>query len=348
MPRPRHTGFTLVELLVVIAIIGMLVALLLPAVQAARESARRATCRLHLRDLALASLNHESAHGRLPTGGWGYLWVGDAELGYDKGQPGGWAFNLLEYLEEGPRRELGAGMVNAILDRTPPSDATRQEMSQLLSTPVPMLMCPSRRLPITYPYTGSGALGLAYNAPDCLRDECFVVRGDYRANSGNLNDGEQTGPSARRKNIAAYRWASESNAFKTSVYNGVIFQRSEVRMGMITDGASHTLMFAEKAMSPKIYTTGLHSSDDQCVYTGHDQDNQGWAIWPPVWDYEVLDSNVTFRRRFGSVHRTGCHAVMCDASVRTIAYDIDPLVFFAIGSREEEYRDIDLLYRTQQ
>ena len=64
----RRTAFTLVELLVVIAIIGVLVALLLPAVQAAREAARRSACQSNNRQMALACLNYENAHGRLPVG----------------------------------------------------------------------------------------------------------------------------------------------------------------------------------------------------------------------------------------------------------------------------------------
>ena len=79
MRRPR--GFTLVELLVVIAIIGVLVALLLPAVQAAREAARRNECANNLRQLALACLLHEEQLGYFPSGGWGNRCLGDSSRG---------------------------------------------------------------------------------------------------------------------------------------------------------------------------------------------------------------------------------------------------------------------------
>ena len=86
--REQH-GFTLVELLVVIAIIGILVALLLPAIQAAREAARRRQCTTQLRELTLGCLNHHDVHGHFPTGGWGWNWVGDPDRGYGKEQTDG-------------------------------------------------------------------------------------------------------------------------------------------------------------------------------------------------------------------------------------------------------------------
>ena len=107
--RPRAgTGFTLIELLAVIAIVGILIALLLPAVQAAREAARRVQCRNHLKQLALGMEHHVVAFGCYPSNGWGFCWIGDPDRGTGIQQPGGWIYNILPYLEQQPLHALGS------------------------------------------------------------------------------------------------------------------------------------------------------------------------------------------------------------------------------------------------
>lgn len=130
------SGFTLIELLVVIAIIGALVGITVPAVQAARESARVAACRNKVAQLAKGLANLESVMQAFPSGGWGDEWLGTPERGTETRQPGGWIFALLPYIEE---KELYKGVEGV-------SSATAQDAyAKLAATSLPMFACPSRR-----------------------------------------------------------------------------------------------------------------------------------------------------------------------------------------------------------
>ncbi|MDO4558004.1 MAG: DUF1559 domain-containing protein, partial [Planctomycetia bacterium] len=131
-----RTGATLVELMVVISILGVLMGLLLPAVQSARESGRRATCASQLRQFGLAMTQHEIATKRFPTGGWNFRWFPEGDRGSGRSQPGGWLFPLLPYMEQKP---LSDSL------KHPANGDHQAALRRLVTTPIPLFYCPTRR-----------------------------------------------------------------------------------------------------------------------------------------------------------------------------------------------------------
>ncbi len=166
--RPPLHGFTLVELLVVITIIGMLIALLLPAVQIALEAGRRAQCRENLRQIGLAFHGHHQTQGFFLTGGWSYAFVGDPDRGYGVKQPGGWIYNILDYIEQGPLRSHARG-----LDDAGKWDA----LGQLQATALQVFNRPTRHRRGVCP---NSTIFTPINAAKSLQ----LAKTDYAANGG--------------------------------------------------------------------------------------------------------------------------------------------------------------------
>jgi prepilin-type N-terminal cleavage/methylation domain-containing protein len=316
-PRRRSflAGFTLVELLVVIAIIGVLVAMLLPAVQAAREAARRGTCQNHLRQFAIAMQTHHEQFGRFPTGGWSYLWTGDADRGTDRDQPSGWLYNVLPYVEESAVHDLGKGLTG---------DAKRQAAAQMAQTVVGVAYCPSRRAAALYPFTSSKPLVNAEPSP-------FVMKTDYAASAGDIvtnNDGPTT-----LDGVETHDWKNASDA------TGLLFARSEIRIPQITDGTSKTYAVGEKRVQFGSFEKTIEQGgpfdwgDDGLALVGHGTDVARFAdATSPLGP----DSATAFTRSFGSAHPTGCGFAMADGSVQWIAYDIDPELHRRNANRADE------------
>ena len=154
----RKSGFTLVELLVVITIIGILIALLLPAVQAAREAARRMQCSNQLKQLAWARWITNTANKCLPSGGWGPCWAGDPDRGFGRRQPGGWIYSILPYIEQQPLHDLGTGARRL---HEPSSVASCMRGNAVVR---PDLSKPSRRAWLSARLAGRAAVSLSASA----------------------------------------------------------------------------------------------------------------------------------------------------------------------------------------
>jgi prepilin-type N-terminal cleavage/methylation domain-containing protein len=314
-------GFTLVELLVVIAIIGILVALLLPAIQAARESARATQCKNQLRQIALACMNHHDVHKHFPTGGWGWHWVGDPDRGFGKDQPGGWLFNALPYFEDTTIRELGSDGNEKTVTATQKAGA-----KTVVGSPLDLINCPSRRPPNAYKF------GLPLRNADISP---LAGKSDYAMNSGThyVEFGEQ--PTSLSE-AETYEWRCDFGPEKIRL-NGVSFQRSEIGIRHITDGTVYTYLVSEKHLDPTRYLDGTDAGDNETWCTGFNNDNFRHTQWPPLRDTNISPPPFSpgngLSDRYGSAHPAGYHASFCDGSVQKISYDIDMTAHQARATR---------------
>ena len=319
----RRIAFTLVELLVVITIIGILIALLLPAVQAAREAARRMQCTNNLKQLGLGCLMHEQTHGHLPTGGWGSLWVGDADRGIGKKQPGGWIYNLLPFVEQQALYLLPTdGKPNELTD---PQLAGAATMSQ---TPLASMNCPSRRLAtqLAYPLSSQWK-------PKNAMDTTTVTRADYAANAGEKYVCITDGPWSLQDGNGDSFWSPIDLQMGKST--GVIYTRSELKIAEITDGTSNTFLVGEKYANPDHYMTGEDGADNSTMFQGFDPDINRWTDTTVATVPKQDQAGAWAGYSFGSPHAGSCNFALCDGSVHSISYEIDATTYGYLGNRTD-------------
>lgn len=297
----RRSGFTLVELLVVIAIIGILVALLLPAIQAAREAARRSQCQNNLRQIGLASLNYESTLKRFPPSS------------YDPKVPNPFPYSfrafVLPYHEESSLHSL----IDFKFHWNNPTNL------RAYLTPLPVYKCPSR-VPLEPVYGGdsptSGALvdsslaahyyAIMGGAVGCSTTGGYTIIGDC-SNS-------QTGPYAT---------------------NGIMYPSSKTKAAEITDGLSKTYLIGEVSWDIYALRTWI------CGSGASTSVGWGWAArnianpinsvpaGKPDWTATVLLNNSSL----GSQHPQGAYIGNADGSVHFASENTDLTMLRAGASR---------------
>jgi prepilin-type N-terminal cleavage/methylation domain-containing protein len=338
--RRAPRAFTLVELLVVIAIIGILVALLLPAIQAAREAARRAQCTNQLKQISLAWHLHHDAYKFLPSGGWGFNYMGDPDRGAGAKQSGGWAYSCLPFMEEDAVHNIGAG-ITTLADK-------KAALAVLSSTPVAGFYCPTRRppMPTLRKYVGSQGFNADHSE--------VQARSDYAANLGPMfknipsetqwQDGGPPSIAAAEQGTGFWKDKTFTEGSATKGWmekiNGVVFQAYEFNLKHITDGTSKTYMVGEKYLMPEAYyyVPGARPiinniADDQSAWSGDDLDlcRNADDTAPPTQDQSGLE----LWYNFGSAHPGVFLMSMCDASVRTVSFDVTPMLHERLGNRRD-------------
>lgn len=322
--RREPRAFTIVEMLIVVAVITILIAILMPAIQSARESARLGQCRNNVRQMAMACIQHEAAHGFFPMATKLYGYSADADLGngkvaivtpdYPAGdiQNGSWMYNILPFMDYLQVHQYGLGT----------SGVTKRDWnSRMVGVVIPTYVCPSRTDPRIY--TG----GAYSNCSGGAAWPGYVSRPDYNYSRG-TGDGFGIGP-----------------RYTTSV----------------TDGLSNVSMLGHRYLNTLEYNDVSVACNNSGWTQGFDWDHMGYtgsgavllgdvaAGIPPGNNYNPLRDSSTISScgvmpagapwtwgwptgtRFGSPHAV-LPMAMGDGSVTSMDYSIDRTIFQRLGN----------------
>jgi prepilin-type N-terminal cleavage/methylation domain-containing protein len=321
--RSRTRGFTLVELLVVIAIIGILVALLLPAIQSAREAARRTQCTNNLKNMGLGVINHLDARRQYPASTETETSIGDPSRMT-------WTVAIMPYIEE-----------QAMFDQFRGTYIDDNDDRLLFQTPMPIYTCPSD---VDITRQDSPESGHLTNVP--------FQPGSYRANTGRITG--ETGdhfwdnPQIVTENNVNYSWRGPMHVYLHRPPSGARFRLGFESFKSVKDGASKTLLISEYHTKITNSASSRRRTFWGYGYTSYNQSStipETRLILPDYAKCASTNSGDDHRckRAWGSFHDGNTlQAVMLDGSVHSVSSDIDMLVWAASGSvaGEESIRSL--------
>ncbi len=335
----RNDGFTLVELLVVIAIIGILIGMLLPAVQQVREAARRTSCLNNLRQMGVASHNFEGTFKHFPTaGGAVQQFVNPEEqcssiYGYELSS---WMYQLLPFIEQQNVQNLRSG------------NPCGPIASGMAETPIGTFNCPSRDNRFAIAFTEIFALGdyagvlASWNDPNWQGFEWQVTSPPRQ----DEDDVVWTGIIARGGHVQLNSGSPQVTKFRKIGFEDVL------------DGTSNTIMLAEKSVDSRFYTLasanpwpfwelyGYYVGADwphMRMFAAATQGNSSPSpVIPPLGDaedrpegLESYSTGQTVEFGFGSAHPGVINAVMGDASTQTVTRSGDLILLDRLGKRAD-------------
>ena len=295
--KRSRSGFTLVELLVVIAIIGVLVALLLPAVQAAREAARRSTCINNLKQIALATQVYHDSHNEFPVG---HVWANATSD--NNGTGWSWGAKILPQMEQGSAfGQIDFDENCCVQNPTNPGETRNAEV---IKTPLPFFLCPTDGAPPISLTPGGGA-----------GEVVEMATTSYSGNGGSFDN-------------------SHYNEQGEDLANGIFMRhrhptvvgttRASKRLKEIVDGTSNTILATESAWDVSFSDEGIGEFVGRKRWYGsragsNRMINEGVASMNPP----NSAPNATIRRAAASQHPGGVNFAMVDGSVHFITEAIE-------------------------
>ncbi|PQO43357.1 DUF1559 domain-containing protein [Blastopirellula marina] len=297
--RPHfRRGFTLVELLVVIAIIGVLIALLLPAVQQAREAARRMQCSNNLKQLGLTIHNFHDTYGNLPPAALGNEYASFFPL-------------IMPFLEQ-------QNVVDQLDLKQKMTTGANYTFINTNAAAVPGLLCPSRRSGVSISEIGA--------AGD------YAITGNRESsNDCDRLDGDNATPGLHYSALILAKGGSVDGSGNFTNW------RSQTNFASITDGLSNTSILGEKYV-PVSRINSHANAGDGSFYYWHISDWKTWMIIRNSKFPMMRGPNITqgeYRKSFGSNHPGICQMLMGDGSVRNVANNVNPEFTLLMADRRD-------------